>query len=561
MLDATAIAQRHVLPVTDDAPAAIGATLRRAFSRGAWSARLLRLPPAALPGDATGLLMVQVDGLSRRQLDRALAAGEMPFLRSLLDGDSHRLHDLYSGVPSTTPAVQGELFYGIRTAVPAFGYIASETGEVVRMLESESAARVQSRLAAMGGGLLEGGAAYADIFDGGASSAHFCSSRLRWENAVRWRNLAGACVIIAMNLFSLVHAMLLLLIELALAIVDCLRGIVGGRNLLQEVAFVPSRVAVCVLLREFVRIGAEMDLARGLRVIHLNFLGYDEQSHRRGPSSAFAHWSLRGIDASIRRLHGAAVRSPMRRYQLVVYSDHGQEESIPYEKLHGRTIEAAVAAVIVAGAHGDGHAAGRSHGEQRARARWLFGERSVNWVSRLFGAKGESDGRRVRVVAMGPVGFVYLPWRLSIEERERLGRALVDAAQVPLVLARDDGDRVWTWSAAGRFELPRDARAVFGEWHPYLAEVGEDMAALCRHRDAGQFVLCGFRVYGPPVTFPIENGSHGGPGYEETHAFALLPATRSDTQLPGSRRDACGEPYLRPLDLRRAATQLLEARP
>ena len=90
----------------------------------------------------------------------------------------------------------------------------------------------------------------------------------------------------------------------------------------------------------------KIDVARGLPVIHLNFLGYDEQAHRRGPSSLFAHWTLKGIDDAIARIWRAAQRSAHRHYDVWVYSDHGQEEVKPYHVLYDRSIEDAVSGVF-----------------------------------------------------------------------------------------------------------------------------------------------------------------------------------------------------------------------
>src|SRR5512139_2388894 len=55
--------------------------LRRNLSRSVWLARLLRLPVSEGPPTRPGLILIQIDGLSQPQLERALARGEMPFLR------------------------------------------------------------------------------------------------------------------------------------------------------------------------------------------------------------------------------------------------------------------------------------------------------------------------------------------------------------------------------------------------------------------------------------------------------------------------------------------------
>ena len=92
-----------------------------------------------------------------------------------------------------------------------------------------------------------------------------------------------------------------------------------------------------------------------------------------------------------------------------------------------------------------------------------------------------------------------------------------------------------------------------GQQHPFLEEVSRDLVALCHHPDAGKFVLLGWRPKGRPLSFPVENGAHAGPGYEETRAFALLPA---DAPL---RRH--GRRYLRASDLREAALHVLGRAP
>jgi hypothetical protein len=84
--------------------------LRRNLSRSVWLARLLRLPVSEGSPTRPGLIMIQIDGLAHPQFERALKHGELPFLRRLLRREHYQLHAHYSGLPSTTPAVQGELF-------------------------------------------------------------------------------------------------------------------------------------------------------------------------------------------------------------------------------------------------------------------------------------------------------------------------------------------------------------------------------------------------------------------------------------------------------------------
>src|SRR5690606_627519 len=150
-----------------------------------------------------GLLMIQIDGLARRELEAALRMGEMPFLQELIEREHYHTLSLYSGLPSSTPAVQAELFYGSRCSVPAFSFGDSGTGQVVRMYATEAAEEVERRLEkAYEEPVLLGGSAYSDNFTGGAREAHFRPPALGWGPAMRAANPRGLAVLLPSNLFT-----------------------------------------------------------------------------------------------------------------------------------------------------------------------------------------------------------------------------------------------------------------------------------------------------------------------------------------------------------------------
>ena len=98
-----------------------------------------------------------------------MAAGRMPFLRRLRDNGQYPLHTFYSGLPSTTPAVQGELYYGVRAGVPAFSFLDRSLGEMGMLFDPDWARRFEEKFAAQGEGLLRGGSSWSNIFSGGAA--------------------------------------------------------------------------------------------------------------------------------------------------------------------------------------------------------------------------------------------------------------------------------------------------------------------------------------------------------------------------------------------------------
>ena len=524
---------------------------RRWFSRSEWLIRLLRLTKTHGAAAEPGLVLIQIDGLSRPQLEQALVTGHLPFLAELLRKQKYTLHSLYSGLPSSTPAMTAELFYGVKGAVPAFSFYERSTKTIYRMFDFHNAKEVERRLQAQGQPLLAGGSAYAGIYTGGAAETHFCASIMGLDDLFRARYPLRLLLIVLLSLYSLLRVGLLLALEFLLAAFDCIRGLIAGQDLWKELKFVPSRVGVSILMRELATIGAKIDVTRGLPIVYLDLVGYDEQAHRRGPNSRFARWTLKGIDRAIARIWRAALRSSQRDYDVWIFSDHGSEEMVPYFDRNGRTLREAIAEAF----DGTVWAFVAEHAIAAARSprtrRYVAGRSNMRPQLLLRLPRYEPSVPQLQpvVAAMGPLGHLYIEQAFEDDERSRLARALVERARIPMVTAVDGQGRVCVWVAGGEFALPEDAAQVFAPGHPFLREMTEDFIALCRHPEAGDFVLWGWSRYGPTCTFPIEHGSHGGPGLEETHAFALLPVDAPVQVNPHG--------WFRPLDLREAALRHL----
>lgn len=523
--------------------------VRRRLSRSEWLIRLLRLPVSEGTTNEPGLLIIQIDGLARAQLEQALTKGNMPFLRQLIRQQRYRLHTHYSGVPSTTPAVQAELFYGVRCAVPAFSFYDHECKRVFRMYRQADAGEIESRLKAQGRGMLEGGSSYSNIYTGGADEAHFCGPTLGLNGMFRRGWPFVLPLLFILHFRSFLRTAALLVVELALAVIDCIRGMFTGQDLWKELKFVPARVAIGMLARELIAIGALVDVARGRPIIHLNLLGYDEQAHRRGPSSAFAHWVLRGIDDVVKRLWRAARRSSRRNYEVWIFSDHGQEDVISFENETGMTVQEAVLKVFDVTAQPDPTLGQEGRSVQGQRVGSLGLRLPWQLEPEVPVPPAPEQTRHPIVTAMGPLGHVYPQQEMSEEEKAESARRLV-ASGIPLVLMAAGPERARAWSAEGEFVLPDDAARILGQDHPFLEEVARDLVTLAHHTDAGLFVISGWRLRKPPLSFPVENGAHGGPGPHETAGFALLPA--------GTPLTKTGHAHLRPDLLRKAAAEVLQ---
>lgn len=528
--------------------------LRRTLSRTHWAARLLgiRTPP----GEAgePGLILIQIDGLSRTQFEHALANDRLPFLARLIRREHFTTETFYSGIPSTTPAVQGELFFGVKAAVPSFQFLRRKSGRDLRMFEAGAAAEIEEELLEIcPEPLLQGAHSYSNIYRAGAEHSRYCSQDLSPRELYRRLHLVKSLILVVVYAPKIIRIVLLSFLEFGIAIADAVRGLYEREDVFREITFVPARVAVCVVLREAIRFRVLLDIERGVQLIHANFLGYDEQSHRRGPDSAFAHWTLKGIDSAIRDIYRTACRSAYRDFELMVYSDHGQERAIPYVKKFGRGLEEALQEVF-----SQGPAAGfpvwirkmsEIMGGTVDRCRALLGLAAAGGLAAV-----PEPEKQIVVTAMGPVGHLYFPINPGAAELESYSTRLVETAGIPLVLIPENDGNVTAFNCRGKWSLPQDRGEILGENHPFLDEAAEDLIRLCFHADAGDLIISGWDPLQPPLTFPLENGAHAGPGFEETRGFLLIPDRIRRwhlAHLAGTRSRVRGE------DLRRIAMHYL----
>lgn len=497
----------------------------------------MRLPVPPSEPARPGIILIQVDGLSRTQFKKAVREGRLPFLSSLVNRRHFTLTDFYSGVPSTTPAVQGEIFYGKKSVVPGFHFLDRETGRDFSMYDAESARIIEEEMASESEPLLEGGNGYSNVYRAGATKTRYCSQDLAPNEFFRGIKLWRWAVLLTLHLPRMLKICALAIIEFFLAVFDMLRGQFKGEDTIAELKFIPARIAVSMVVRELIRFRVQLDIEAGVRVIHANFLGYDEQSHRRGPGSGFAHRTLSGIDRAIRDFHYTASHSDIRDYELMIYSDHGQEHTIPFEIENGRPLIEAVEE-----AFSDGPLSGTEVTQRNVPIIW---ENIVSGIRSSLGFNRHSEhweqtkpdyDHQIFVAAMGPLGHIYLPGRLSDEDKIEYAKKLVSLAKIPLVMIRDSSGQVHAFKATDdctlysdkvyrvqSLTLPRDGEKVLGSDHPYITEVSEDLVGMFDCKYIGDFLISGWRPGHQPMTFPIENGAHAGPGSEETRGFLLIP--------------------------------------
>jgi hypothetical protein len=512
--------------------------------------RRLRLGRAPAPGRKR-LLIVQIDGLSRAVLERALAQGRMPSLRRLIQRGGHRLVPMSVGLPTSTPAFQMAAMYGVRPDIPGFHYHDKRRRADIYFPRAGDAAWVEERHTAGRRGIVSGGSTYGCVFTGGAVNNLFSFAMLKRPTGAGLAQAASAIVVV---LWVIVKSAVVSAIALGRALLGFVADPVEAPRGWKLLAI---KIGVSVWVRQLFTLSASRDLYNGAPAIYVNYLDYDVVAHAYGPRDARALRALRSVDRSIQQLVRTARRLPEHAYDVYVLSDHGQAHCTPFDRLTGgRRIERLLFEDFLnpAGAHEVGPSrpqgrrlasgikairTGRAPGVLQRFMNYL--EDDFPWLLGELKEAREQGG--VRVIAAGPNAFVYF-----LDEAEPLDLSAIEARFPGLaeeisrtrgfgfVLARTAAGPVCFWRGK-RYRMDELGEGPFAG-RDDLALIGEGIGDLMAMPSAGDLVLYGLEAPNGHVSFIAEVGAHAGPTADEMQTFVVAPP---HARLP--------EPLTHPLDL------------
>jgi len=500
--------------------------------------RRLRLGPAPAGAGRRRLLIVQIDGLSRDVLERALAQGRMPFLRRLLERGGWRLSPMFVGLPSSTPAFQMAAMYGVRPDIPGFHYHDKRRREDVYFPRAGDAARVEAEQTAGRRGILEGGASYGCVFTGGAVANLFTFAMLKRPSGSGLLVALSALTVLA---WVVVKSTVLTVMELVRAVARLLADpVTEWRHGWKWLAI---KLGLSVWVRQLFTLVVSRDLYAGVPAIYVNYLDYDVLSHAYGPRHVRALRSLRRLDSSLQQLWRVCRRVPEHGYDLYVLSDHGQAHCTQFASLAGgRRIERVVFEDFLPASGTRAVSPERPAGRQRLASgiKAFRTGRSPGYFQRFFNyiedgfpwvlgeLKEARERDNVRVIAAGPNAFVYFvddAAPLPIERIETRWPGLAEALSrhpgVGYVFVRG-ADGPVCFARGKRYHLSAADPGPFTE-RPDAALVVSAVGDLMAMPSAGDFVIYGTDAGPGHVSYVAETGAHAGPSPEELHAFVVAP--------------------------------------
>jgi len=499
--------------------------------------RRLRVGAAPERGPRRRLLVVQIDGLARAVLEQALAERRMPFLGRLLHRQGWRLTPTSVGLPTSTPAFQMGVFYGVQPDIPGFHYHDKRRGADIYFPRAGDAAHVETTQASGRRGILLGGSAYACVFTGGAVNNLFSFAVLKRPTGRGLLPVVSAFVVVA---WVVVKCITMTALELSRAVLRLIADPVAEAA--RGWKWLALKLGLSVWVREFFTLAASRDLYAGAPAVYVNYLDYDVVAHAFGPRHRHALQTLRHLDRSIQQLWRVLRRVPGYRYEMYVLSDHGQAKCRPFQTISGgQPLErvffeeffrpAGLVEVGPAAPHGRRLAAGikalRSH-----RAAGIT-QRFINYLEhdfpRLMGELPQSKQHGgVRVIGAGPNAFVYFldhPDPLTIEDIDERFPGLADEIGrrrgIGFVLARSPGGPICLWRGK-RYGFDGGAIGPFAgrsDWTLVAAGIRDLMAMRC----AGDLVIYGHDSPDGNVSYVAETGAHAGPSPEEMQCFLLCP--------------------------------------
>ena len=502
-----------------------------------------------------GVLFLEIDGLARPVLERAIHQGYAPTLAHWLEGGSHLLIDWETDLSSQTSASQAGILHGNNENIPAFRWWDRADKRIVSSSSPQDVAGLEAACSDGNGLLAQGGASRGNLFSGDAPNVMLTASVATDLSRFHAADFYAYFV----NPYNFSRTLLQTGWEIVLEIWQFWQA---RRQGVYPILDRKKRGGKYPLLRAFTTVVMRElnvdtligDMFAGVPSVYATFVGYDEVAHHSGVESRDAFQVLHKLDQQIARLERAARQAP-RPYHVVLLSDHGQSGGATFTQRYGLSLEELVQQLAT-----DRF---RVQGDVDVHEDWkhvnVFLTETINHerqavsgpIRRLLTkrtrnsrvdvgpegqemAVGQADDvtSHVVVLASGNLGLIYsarLDERASLEQIEAVYPGLLDGlAQhegIGFVLVHSQARGPVVIGAGGRSYL--GAGCVEGE--DPLAVFGPNAAVHLRRtgrfRDAPDILVSSFYdpETGEVAAFEELIGSHGGLGGWQTQPFLMFP--------------------------------------
>ncbi len=356
-----------------------------------------------------GIIYLEIDGLARSVLQRAVRDGHAPEMARWLASGSHRLSEWETDLSSQTGASQAGLLLGSNDDIPAFRWVEKESGRIMTCSAPADCALIEERHSSGAGLLADGGASRSNLLSGDAAQVILTVSRMEAEKKAN----PGYRAYLADG-YNVTRTFVLFFYEVVLELVAAARQ--RRRDVRprghRSVSYAFLRAGLAVFVRDFTVYSLLSDMMMGVPAVYACFAGYDEVAHHSGLERHDALEVLRKLDQQFGRI-ARARQYAARPYEIVVLSDHGQTQGATFLQRNGyglvdlveRNLKNAGVEHLAGGDEND-TAVGKAVREATGRKQKDEDKHHVG-------------DRKAVVMGSGNLGLIYLmdePRRLTMEE-------------------------------------------------------------------------------------------------------------------------------------------------
>ena len=284
----------------------------------------------------SGVIMLEIDGLSINILKKAIDKGVMPNVKRWLDNKTHTLKGWETDLSSQTGASQAGILHGNNRDIVAYRWVEKENDNNIVVSGKLSDAPGIEKKISDGKGLLVNGISIANMFSGDSEIPTLTSSRLGGLSKIYNKTL-NAVFLDAYNFQRLFILFLWdFILEISSQIVHYVKNI--QPRLRRTVVYATVRAGANVVLREVTTdvLTSEI-LAGNIDTAYATYMGYDEIAHHSGVEDNDVWGALKKIDLQFSKLTSAIEMSD-RDYKLVILSDHGQSNGATFKQRYGITL-------------------------------------------------------------------------------------------------------------------------------------------------------------------------------------------------------------------------------
>lgn len=269
-----------------------------------------------------GTVIILIDGLSFDALTFAINKGFCQTLKKLIS-KSYKLNSYYCGLPAATTATEALLFYGNNYNIPGFTWYDRHLNMFVRGNRSLELTKFED-LYTKRRNLLENGSTIMAVYSGGATELSMSGRNLTFSRSYYLLKTAHYFLMALLYPVQLFRTLYLTLKTLILYRRS------DRRSALETFSKIVLGQFSCFL--------TEVEIMRNTERVFVDFLLYDEYAHEYGPTHSTTLSTLRLVDRYIKRIVHT-IKDSGRDYELILLSDHGQTESIPFDYPQTLSIE------------------------------------------------------------------------------------------------------------------------------------------------------------------------------------------------------------------------------